>query len=126
MRHAVGLQPHDELEPVARDLDVEGGVVLSRKGVVLAAIARDLPRIGVAGRGLGAAEHHVLEEMGEAGMARRIVHPADLVPDHLGDDGRAMIGDHHDLHTVGQRELGDGLGGGSGGGRKTEKSESSE
>ena len=60
---------------------------------------------GVARHGLGAAEHHMLEEMGQARNARRIVHRADLEPQHLGDDRGAVIGDHQHLHAVGQREL---------------------
>ena len=42
----------------------------------------------------------MLEEMGQARNAGRIVHRADLEPQHLGDDGRAMIGDHQHLHAV--------------------------
>ena len=35
-----------------------------------------------------------------------LVGGADLVPHHVGDDRRAVIGDHHDVHAVGQLELG--------------------
>ena len=52
----------------------------------------------------GALEHQMLEEMREAGFARRLVGRADLVPDHLRDDRRAVIRDHHDLQAVGKRE----------------------
>ena len=44
----------------------------------------------------------------------RLVGGADLVPDHVRDDRRAMIGDHHDLHAVGELELGGTRFGGSG------------
>ena len=47
----------------------------------------------------------MLEEMRQARNARRIVHRADLEPQHLGDDRRAVIGDHQHLHAVLQREL---------------------
>ena len=79
---------------------------MRREGVVLAAIARDAARELIARTLLGAAEHHVLEEMREAREPGRIVHRADLEPQHLRDDRRAVIGDDHDLHAVGQRELG--------------------
>ena len=55
----------------------------------------------------GALEHQVFEEMREAGLARRLVGGADLVPDHVGDDRRAAVRDHHDLQPVGEREVGD-------------------
>jgi hypothetical protein len=75
----------------------------------------------------GALEHQMLEEMREPGFAWRLVGRADLVPDHLGDDGCAVIGDHHHLQAVLKRErggtfrrdrgLGQGVTGGKGGGR---------
>ena len=89
----------------AGDLLIEGGVVMGGEGVVLAAILGDGLGKGVARHLLGAAEHHVLEEMRQARDARRIVHRAHLEPQHLGDDRGAVIGDHQHLHAVGQREL---------------------
>ena len=40
---------------------------------------------------LAAAEHEVLEEMGEAGLAGALVLGADVVPDVDGDDGRFVV-----------------------------------
>ena len=48
----------------------------------------------------------MFEEMREAGFARRLVGGADFVPDHVGDDRRAMIGDHDDFKPVRQGEIG--------------------
>ena len=31
----------------------------------------------------------------------------DLVPDHLGDDGRPAVGDHHHLHAIAEGVAGD-------------------
>ena len=31
----------------------------------------------------------------------RLVGGADAIPDHVGDDGRAVVGDHNHLHAVG-------------------------
>ena len=45
--------------------------------------------------------------MRDAGFALRLVGRADLVPHHVGDDGSAVIGDHHHLHAVVEREGGD-------------------
>ena len=44
--------------------------------------------------------------MRQARKARRIVDRADLEPDHLGDDRRAVIGDHQHLHAVLQARTG--------------------
>ena len=101
----VGFQLHGQRQPVPGDLFVEGGVVVIGEGVVLAAIAGDGLGEGVVRIGLGAAEHHVFEEMRQPGNARRIVHAADAEPQHLGGDGGAVIGDHQHLHAIGQREL---------------------
>ena len=49
---------------------------------------------------LGALEHQVLEEMRDAGLAERIVRRAVAVPDHVGDDRHAAIGDDDDLEAV--------------------------
>ena len=38
------------------------------------------------------------------GGSPRIVRSAGAVPDHVGDDRHAMIGDHHDIHAVGELE----------------------
>jgi hypothetical protein len=56
---------------------------------------------------LGAFEHQVFEEVGDAGFARRIVGRAVAVPDHMGNDRRAMIGNDHDVEAVGQGEIHD-------------------
>ena len=79
---------------------IEAGIVAGGEGILLAADLGDVLREGVAGIFLGALEHQMFEEMRQAGFARRLVGGADLVPDHVGDDRRAMIGDHHDFKTV--------------------------
>jgi hypothetical protein len=99
--HAVRLQTHRQLQPVDRDLFIEGGIIMGGEGVVLAAILGDGLGKKIARRLFGAAEHHVFEEMRHAGNAGRIVDRADLEPQHLRDDRRAMIGDHQHLHAIG-------------------------
>ena len=61
---------------------------------------------------LGALEHHVLEEMGEAGAAGALVEGADVIPEVDGDEREAMVFVHVDDETVGHGvgfvlELGD-------------------
>ena len=105
--HAVSLELHHALELVARHALEVAGVVDRGEGVLLPADGRNDLR-ETAGRVLGRAlEHQMLEKMGEAGLARRLVGRADLVPDHVGNDWRAMIGDDHDLEAVRKREVGD-------------------
>ena len=55
----------------------------------------------------GALEHQVFEEMREPRFAGRLVGGADLVPDHVRHDRRAMIRHHDDFEPVGEREVGD-------------------
>ena len=55
----------------------------------------------------------MLKEMREAGFPGGLVGAADFVPDHVGDDRRAMIRNDDDLKTVVQgkmRNLGAGRG----------------
>ena len=82
-----------------------GGHVLAGEGVVLAAEPGD--DLGeLADRDLvGRLEHQVLEEVGDAGHALGLVGGADLVPDHVRDDGGAVVGDDDHLHAVGELEL---------------------
>src|SRR5579864_698171 len=49
----------------------------------------------------------MFEEMRQAGLAGRLVGGADLVPDHVGDDRGAMIGDHHDFKPIVELEIAD-------------------
>ena len=51
-----------------------------------------------------ALEHQVFKKMRKAGLAGRLIGGTDLVPDHLRDDRRAVIRNHHDLEPVVERE----------------------
>ena len=98
--HSVGFEFHHALELVARYALEIAGIVGRRKRVLLSADGgNDLGE--AAGRILlRALEHQMFEEMGEARLARRLIGGADLVPDHVGHDRRAMIGNDHDLEPV--------------------------
>jgi hypothetical protein len=104
--HAIGLELHHAAELVLGDALVIAGVVRRGESVLVAADA--LHRCGkLAGRMLlRALEHQMLEKVGEARFAGRLVGRADLVPDHLRYHRGAVVGDHHDLHAVGQLEGG--------------------
>ena len=49
----------------------------------------------------------MFEEVRQARLARRLVGGADLVPDHVGDHRRAVVGNDDQLQSVRQREVGD-------------------
>ncbi len=93
-------------ELLARHALEVAGVVGRGEGVLVAADAQHGLR-ELAGRVLGGAlEHQMLEEMRQPRFAGRLVGRADLVPDHLRHDRRAVIGDHHHLQPVVEREAG--------------------
>jgi len=48
----------------------------------------------------------MLKEVSDARDALGLVGGADLVPDHVGDDWRAVVLDDHDVHAVCELELG--------------------
>ena len=102
--HAVGLELHHGRKLVARHALEVGGVVGGGEGVLVAADPRDELREFSRRMLGGALEHQVFEKMREAGFPRRLVGGADLVPDHLGDDGRAPVGNDHDLKAVAEGE----------------------
>jgi hypothetical protein len=54
----------------------------------------------------GAIEHQMLEQMGKAGLAGRLMLRADIIPDRDSDDRRLAIGMNDDAQAVFQRELG--------------------
>ena len=49
----------------------------------------------------------MFEKMGNARRAGRFVGRADLVPNHMGDDRRAVVGQHHDFQAVFELEMSD-------------------
>ena len=79
-------------------------VILGREGVVAAAILRDQRAERGARIGARALEHQMFEEMRDAGFAARVVSGAGLVPDHLGNRGDAVIGQHDHLQPIPERK----------------------
>ena len=119
--HPVGLEFHAGLEVLLGDLLEIGGEIVAGEGVLLPADLGDEFGELALGMGLGALEHQMFEEMGDARLAERIVGRAVAVPDHVGDDRRAMVGDDHDLEAVLEGEMGDLRGGGVNGHARSEK-----
>ena len=90
-RHAIGLEPEDERQVLRRERLPEHRRVFVRVGVALPADARDQRRVPFGLDVLRALEHHVLEEVREAGAARPLVLRADVVPDLGVHDRRRVI-----------------------------------
>ena len=105
--HPVGLERHAGFQVLLGDLLEIGGEIVAGEGVLLAADLGDEFRELALGMALGALEHQMLEEMGDAGLARRIVGRAVAVPDHMGDDGGAMVGNDDDVEAVVENEMRD-------------------
>ena len=115
--HAVGLEAHHDRQMLLGDALEIGGVVVRGEGVLLPAQLGHHLGEGALLVVAGALEHEMLKEMGDARLAERIIRRTVAIPDHMGDDWRAMVGDHHDFHTVGKLEMSDVRTGGMAGGR---------
>ena len=50
-------------------------------------------------------EHEMFEEMRNAGLALWIVRGAVLVPNHVSDDRRAIVGNDDNLHAIVQSQM---------------------
>ena len=99
----IGFEVEHQVERGARNPVLVHGDVVAGERVVGAALRFHEP-VELAGRALrGAVEHHVLEEMREAGDARHFVAAADAHPVVERDVGDVAIGPDDDLHAVGQR-----------------------
>src|SRR5439155_371857 len=93
---------------LARDVVQVSRVVARRVAVRRAAVALDQLVEHAAPELLPAVEHHVLEEVGDAGGAPYLVARADVVEDVRRDDGRRVILVHEDAEPVRERARGDG------------------
>ena len=114
VHHAVGFHLHHGLEPVLGDALEVAGHVVGGEGVVLAAEPGDDLGEGAGGDLVRRLEHQVLEEVGDARDARRLVGRADAIPDVVRDDGSAVVRHDHHLQAVGELELADPAGGRAG------------
>ena len=101
VHEAVGFEGHDGVEARRRRQDVIGGEIVGGERVVIGAELLQDRVVALARIGLRAAEHHVLEEVREAGLPR-----LDLVAragSHHGPEGQqsgAIERHRHDLESV--------------------------
>ena len=98
--HAIGLEFHHGFEMFAGNALEIGRVIDGGEGIFLTAQSGDDIGEFALGVFLGAFEHQMFEEMRDTGFADGIICRAVAVPDHVGHDRCAMIGDHNDLKTV--------------------------
>ena len=89
-----------------------GGVVVAGEGVLLAADLGDALGELALRVGLGALEHQMFEEMGDARLALRIVGRAVAIPHHVGDHRRAVVGNDDHGQAVVEPEIDDAAVGG--------------
>ncbi len=111
VHHPVGFHLHERPQAVLGDALVVACVVGAGEGVVLAAEARDDSGEFPGRELLRRLEHQVLEEMGDARYARRLVGGAYAEVHHVGDDRRSIVRHDHENEAVGQFELADAVGG---------------
>ncbi len=129
--HPLRLRPEQALQMVGRDDLVIIGVVVVGRGVVEAADILGQPVELLGHHVPRRLEHHMFEQMREAGASARIVLGADIVPDLHRDVGGVGVADRIDAQSVGQRSrlIGDrddlgSRGGRLGEGRRGERRES--
>ena len=90
-RHAIGFEPQHQRQILRRHRFPEHRRVFGRVGVALAADRRDHRAVRVARHVLAALEHHVLEQVREAGASGLLVLRADVIPELQMDDRRRVI-----------------------------------
>ena len=102
-REAIGFEPQHQRQVLRRHRLPEDRRVFVGVGVALPADARDPRRMPLGLDVLRALEHHVLEQVREAGAAGTLVLGPDVVP-HFGvHDRRGVILEEHHLQPVRQR-----------------------
>jgi len=105
--HPVGLQPERPLEVGGRDeLPVAGAVGVGAAVDAAADVLQGMEEVRVVV--LGSLEHHVLEQVGEAGATRPLVLGADAVADVHRRQGQRVVLQQEHGQPVGQPVLLDG------------------
>ncbi len=105
--HAVRLQVEAKIDLVlGQDLRVRGAVGV---GVAthVAALGEDGVEVLAGAHVFGASEHHVLEQVREAGVARTLIAGADLVSDRDGVHGCEVVLGDNDAESVIERGIGE-------------------
>ena len=103
--HAIGFQEQRQLELIRRQhLEVQRQVVAGG-AVHRAAVGEHLVEVLAVADVARALEHHVLEQVREAGAARPLVARADVVGDVDRDHRRAVVLDELHAQAVGERDF---------------------
>ena len=102
--HPVRLHLHHKFQTVGCDALKIGGVVRRGERVVRAAIRRDNLRKFTFFQIIRAFEKQMFEKMRQTRFARRIVRGTNLVPDHIGHHGGAVIDKYDALQAIFQCE----------------------
>ena len=104
MAHPIGFEEQRAVEGAGRHRLEIIGAVEPGGAVPVGGADRLEPPEEAARRILGAVEHEMLEEVGEAGLAPGLVLGADMIPDRDRDDRRLVVLVDDDAQAVGQRE----------------------
>ena len=100
MAHAIGLEADHLRQFFFRHLLKIRRVILAGKGVVAAAGGSHQPAEFAGADAWCAFEHHVLEQVRNAGGAVAFIHAASAVPDHMYDSWRPTVFLDDDAQTV--------------------------
>jgi len=102
---SIGFEVDAEIELVRRQgLEIQR-TVLVRGAVHRAAVGEDQHEVLAGADVLGSLEHHVFEQVGEAGAARPLVLRADVVPEVDRDERQPAVDVENDTQAVGERGL---------------------
>ena len=105
--HPISLEFHQDAQMLLGDTLKIGGVIIRGEGVLLSAELRHGSREFALGMGFRALEHEMLEEMRDTRFPAWLIRGAGPIPDHMGHDRRAVIGDHDDIEPIGEAEFAD-------------------
>ena len=98
--HTVGFQLHRQRQPgLVQHLEI-GGVIVAGKSVLATAGGGNTLRKFTCRYAARTLEHHMLQRMGNAGLAGPFIHTANVVPHLLHNHRRAMIFLDYHLETV--------------------------
>ena len=104
--HAIRFEKQRQIERVRRQIDVVVGAIDGGRSVVVGAGGLEPGVERAFGHVRRAFEHHVLEQMREAGAADALVTRADVIPEVQRHHRHAGIAVQDHVEAVGQRELG--------------------